>query len=113
MAMALGFWMWGLGALPPIARAEKPVEQWGIFEIALDGVSTGKPFLEVDLSARFSRGDRALTVSGFYDGDGDYRIRFMPDQQGRWRYETRSNRPELDGKADGPMARRPGRKSDR
>ena len=35
---------------------------------------------------------------GFYDGDGIYRVRFMPDTQGEWRYHTRSNRAELDGK---------------
>ena len=83
LVVALGFWMLGLGALPAIARADEPVEQWGIFEIALEGVSTGNPFLDVDLSARFSQGDRVLTVPGFYDGDGVYRIRFMPDGQGR------------------------------
>src|SRR6185369_2760851 len=31
-------------------------------------------------------------------GDGTYRVRFMPPAQGAWRYETRSNRKELDGK---------------
>src|SRR4051812_46581309 len=41
LAVALGFWVLGLGALPAIARAEEPVEQWGIFEIALNGTSTG------------------------------------------------------------------------
>src|SRR5262249_11900045 len=33
-----------------------------------------------------------------YDGDGVYRLRFMPDRPGAWRYTTRSNRAELDGK---------------
>src|SRR4051812_11866168 len=62
LAVALGLWMLGLGAFPASAHAEEPVEQWGIFEIALEGVSTGNPFLDVDLSARFSQGDRVLTV---------------------------------------------------
>jgi len=31
-------------------------------------------------------------VPGFYDGEGVYRVRFMPDTTGAWRYETKSNR---------------------
>jgi hypothetical protein len=37
-------------------------------------------------------------VAGFYDGDGTYRLRFMPTEQGRWHYTTHRNRPELDSK---------------
>jgi hypothetical protein len=36
-------------------------------------------------------------VEGFYDGDGLFRLRFMPDQEGMWQYCTRSNLSELDG----------------
>src|SRR5439155_1526335 len=39
-----------------------------------------------------------IVAEGFYDGEGTYRIRFMPQQQGRWQYETQSNRAELNGK---------------
>jgi hypothetical protein len=94
--LALGLWAC-LGAFPAVAGAVPPVEQWGIFELRLDGPSAGNPFTEVDLTARFSQGDRAVTVTGFYDGDGVYRVRFMPDRPGEWRFETESNRPELDG----------------
>jgi hypothetical protein len=97
LVLALGLWAC-LGAGLRAAAAGETVEQWGLYEIRLDGPSSGNPFTEVELSARFSRGDRAVTVAGFYDGDGVYRVRFMPEQQGQWRYETRSNRPELDGK---------------
>jgi len=37
-------------------------------------------------------------VDGFYDGEGVYRIRFMPDVEGEWSYTTRSNHPDLDGR---------------
>jgi len=87
----------GLGAARMATSA--PVEQWGIFEVELSGPTTGNPFTEVDLSARFTQAEKTVTVSGFYDGDGTYRIRFLPESQGRWRYVTRSNRPELDGKS--------------
>ncbi len=88
-----------LAACPPAPAAENVpvVEQWGIYEIALKGPSAGNPFLDVELSSRFTHKDQAVTVAGFYDGAGVYRIRFMPAQQGTWRYQTRSNRAELNG----------------
>jgi hypothetical protein len=69
-----------------------------VFELALKGPAEGNPFTEVELSARFAQGNRTLQVAGFYDGDGVYKIRFMPEAVGPWRYETTSNRPELAGK---------------
>lgn len=72
-------------------------ERWQIFEVSLDGPSSGNPFLDVTLSATFSYQNRVLEPDGFYDGDGVYRIRFMPDTPGEWTYVTKSNVPELDG----------------
>lgn len=75
-----------------------PVEQWGTAEIELAGPKDGNPFVDVELSATFRQGQRSLQVAGFYDGDGKYKIRFMPDAAGTWEYETRSNRGALSGK---------------
>ena len=75
------------------------VEQWGVFELALTGNAEGNPFQEVQLSAHFSYKHRTVEVDGFYDGDGVYRVRFMPDVQGEWRYHTVSNLAALDGQA--------------
>ncbi len=74
------------------------VERWGIFELSLSGPSGGNPFVDVRISAEFRLGQRVFRPEGFYDGDGVYRIRFMPDRPGRWTYVTRSDRRELDGK---------------
>ena len=74
------------------------IERWDIFELTLDGPTEGNPFIDVDLRAEFRYGHRVLPVEGFYDGDGTYRIRFMPDEVGEWQYQTRSNAPELDGR---------------
>ncbi len=74
-------------------------EQWGIFELSLTGSAAGNPFLDVQFSAHFSYKHRTIEVDGFYDGDGVYRVRFMPDVQGEWRYVTHSNLAELNGKA--------------
>lgn len=73
------------------------VERWDIFELTLEGPSSGNPFIDVTISAQFSHQDRVVAVNGFYDGDGNYKIRFMPDVPGVWNYVTKSNVPELDG----------------
>ena len=88
--------------------AEPPdIEQWGIFEITLNGPATGNPFTDVRLAARFSRGSDSIEATGFYDGNGVYRIRFMPDKQGQWHYTTLSNSPDLDGKTGQFMVTNP------
>lgn len=77
--------------------ASTVVERWGIFDLALPGPAEGNPFVDVTLSAEFSYKNRVVRVDGFYDGNGTYRVRCMPDVLGDWRYVTHSNRPELDG----------------
>src|ERR1700733_1302627 len=82
----------------PDARDDsRAVEQWGLFELSLRGPSSGKPFKDVSLSAEFTHQHRTIQVTGFYDGDGAYRIRFMPDMQGSWTYVTSSDAKELNG----------------
>ncbi len=73
------------------------IEQWDIFELLLHGSTAGNPFLEVELTAQFTNQERVIEVDGFYDGNGIYRIRFMPDAQGAWQYRTRSNQATLNG----------------
>jgi hypothetical protein len=78
-------------------QASTPIERWGRFELTLAGPQDGNPFLDVEFAAEFAFAHRSSDVAGFYDGDGRYCVRFMPDAIGTWRYRTRSNRPELDG----------------
>ena len=73
------------------------VEKWDYFERTLRGPETGNPFLEVTLEADFTQSGRLVHVSGFYDGEGNYKLRFMPDREGEWQYVTRSNAPALNG----------------
>jgi hypothetical protein len=77
------------------------VERWGVFETTLEGPAGGNPFIEVTLSAEFAYRNRTLMVDGFYDGAGIYRLRFMPDTVGEWRFVTHSNCPTLDGRTGG------------
>ena len=79
-------------------HAADSVEQWGAFEFALSGPTNGNPFIDVKFSARFTQGTNSVTANGFYDGDGIYRVRFMPETTGRWTYKTASNARKLNGK---------------
>jgi len=84
------------------------VEQWGVFELELPGEAGGNPFVDVTFQARFSHGHRTVAVNGFYDGDGLYRVRFMPDVPGEWTYETQSNCEALNGRAGSFVCVAPG-----
>lgn len=76
------------------------VEQWEAIELSFAGPSSGNPFLDVQFSVEFRRDYRKLTVAGFYDGEGVYRVRFMPDTVGEWTFTTHSNAPALNGKTE-------------
>jgi len=80
--------------LPP-----EKVERWGIFEISMNGPKAGNPFIDVELSSQFKCNDQIIEANGFYDGNGIYRIRFMPDTLGTWSYVTKSNCPDLNEKS--------------
>ena len=80
------------------ARSEQSIEQWGVFELALNGPTNGNPFTDIKFSVRFWQRQSETEANGFYDGDGVYRARFMPDKPGEWNYVTVSSSPELNGK---------------
>jgi hypothetical protein len=77
----------------------KTVEQWGVFEVEAKGPSGGNPFVDVRFGAKFTLGHRSLEVTGFYDGDGVYKVRFSPDTVGHWSFQTVGSVPELQGTA--------------
>ncbi|WP_159885074.1 DUF5060 domain-containing protein [Paenibacillus puerhi] len=81
--------------------AAEAVPCWGRFEGRFEGPRTGNPYREVTFYAEFRCGNRAVEAEGFYDGEGIYKLRFMPDTPGVWTYETRSNSPQLDGQRGG------------
>ena len=91
----------GILAGTPILFAQQRAntERWGVYEIALTGPSGGNPFSDVRVAAQFGYRNRVVDVEGFYDGDGTYRVRFMPDEIGDWSYLTSSNAPALHGKS--------------
>ena len=72
------------------------VKKYDIFDVCLQA-KVEKPF-DIPLKARFTAPDGTrITVWGFYDGDDRFLIRFMPEQEGNYTYETLSPVPALHG----------------
>lgn len=76
---------------------DNKIEQWGIYELQIQGPEKGNPFVDVYLFAEFRLKDKIYKPAGFYDGKGIYKVRFMPDTIGEWSYTTSSNAASLDG----------------
>lgn len=87
-----------LCGLHHFAWAQQSVPKYGVYEITLPGPAAGNPFANLELSATFKQGDKTYRPEGFYDGEGVYKIRFMPDREGTWSYTTHSNFAELNNK---------------
>lgn len=78
-------------------QSMEKIERWGIFEVSARGPQNGNPFIDVNIRAAFEYKNRTVEVDGFYDGEGIYKVRFMPDVEGLWTYTIRSNSKEIDG----------------
>lgn len=77
--------------------SDSTISKWDFFQLDLSGPSDGNPYLDVVLEANFTQGDTVVRVPGFYDGDGRYVVRFMPQSEGEWNYVTSSPVAELFG----------------
>jgi hypothetical protein len=84
-------------------KLHEVVSCWGVWELPLPvRMNNDTNSFDIVVKAVFQKGNRMLTVFGFFDGFDDagcgmYKIRFMPDSQGEWIYSTVSNMEELDG----------------
>ncbi|MDN7146297.1 DUF5060 domain-containing protein [Liquorilactobacillus mali] len=78
----------------------KQIELWDYYELSLNGPVAGNPFIDVSLFGYFENNGRIFKVRGFYDGDGKYKIRYMPELEGQWTITTKSNIAELSGNKD-------------
>ncbi|HMB63263.1 MAG TPA: DUF5060 domain-containing protein [Eudoraea sp.] len=73
----------------------RTVERWDVFELTLQGPADGNPYMDSTIAAKFTNGSETVSVPGFYDGNGTYKIRFSPNALGDWSYVTESNVQEL------------------
>jgi hypothetical protein len=97
----------GLKADAPVYSER--VEQWGVQELTLRSLQTyNNPFADVNVQGLFRSGDREVVVDGFCDGDSIWRIRFMPESRGSWRFTTVSSDSDLAGKSGSFVVVAPG-----
>lgn len=62
------------------------VRKWDVFEVSVAGPSDGNPFLDQSLKGIFSSKNQSAVVDGFYDGNGIYKVRFMPSFEGKYTF---------------------------
>ena len=62
------------------------VEKWDVWEVSFRGPMDGNPFTDHHVTGVFTGKNESHQVDGFYDGDGVYRVRFMPSFEGTYSF---------------------------
>ena len=84
--------------------ADKEVPKWQRFELTLESSANyTNPFQEAQLDATFTApSGQTRKAPGFWDGKNTWKIRFSPNETGKWTYKTacsdKSNKA-LDGQS--------------
>jgi hypothetical protein len=60
------------------------MKQYEIYEATFTGPVLKENYAEVDLQGEFALNGKTSTVQGFYDGNGIYKVRYMPLETGGW-----------------------------
>jgi hypothetical protein len=98
MRDAIRYWALWFAAMTPGAAVT--IEQYYSNDFSFQAQASGNPF-DVDLVGEFTGpGGVHLSVPGFYDGNGVWKIRFSPTSLGTWSLRTRSSLPALNGRAE-------------
>ncbi|MHC1772872.1 MAG: DUF5605 domain-containing protein [Flexilinea sp.] len=69
----------------------KQVERWDVLEISCPGNSDKNPFVDYYIQCLFRCKSQTVTVDGFYDGSGIYKVRFMPSFEEEYTFEVAGN----------------------
>ncbi len=65
------------------------MKQYETFELVFSGRMPEDSWAQIDLTAEFACGETVKTVRGFYDGEGRYVVRFLPEAAGEWHWRVR------------------------
>jgi len=95
-------------------------KQWHVVTLTFDGAhaseqSDPNPFLDYRLDVTFSKGKKRYVVPGYFATDGNagqtgsteggkWRVHFVPDEQGQWRYSAALRMGEDVAVSDDPKA---------
>lgn len=77
------------------------IEKWGVLELSRPGKNDGNPFRDYKIIAVFKSEREEKNVTGFYDGDGVYKVRFMPSYEGIYTYHISGNFADYIEEAEG------------
>lgn len=69
----------------------KTVERWGVYEVSAKGFFDKNPFVDYNIKGIFKGEHETVEADGFYDGDGIYKVRFMPSFEGEYSFELSGN----------------------
>jgi hypothetical protein len=72
------------------------VERWDVLEVTLEGPKEGNPFVDQWVKGTFRGKNETVEAQGFYDGEGVYKVRFMPSFEGEYTYETTGSFPQAE-----------------
>ena len=64
------------------------MKQYEMFELIFSGKALTDNWAQIGLTADFSCGNVCKTVKGFYDGEGRYIVRFLPETAGQWQWKV-------------------------
>jgi hypothetical protein len=86
--------------LAAAAASGATIEQYHSHDFVFIASTPGNPF-DVELAGAFIGPDGVrLSVPGFYDGEGVWKIRFSPTRRGEWSLRTTSSLEALNGKTE-------------
>lgn len=69
----------------------KTIEKWDVLEVTVNGPKEGNPFCDQWIKGTFGCKNEKKTVDGFYDGDGVYKVRFMPSFTDEYTFEIEAS----------------------
>ena len=79
----------GIGCGPGVTEPEGPaVSLWGRWEQSFSSPDADPGRTNLTVQLRSPSGEQR-EAAGFWDGGTTWRVRFMPDEEGTWRYETK------------------------
>lgn len=67
------------------------VEKWCVYEVTVEGRSDKNPFVDYNIKGLFQGKNEKVEVDGFYDGEGTYKVRFMPSFEGDYSFKIYGN----------------------
>lgn len=72
---------------------QNEVGKWDIFEVVCEGPRQGNPFTEQWIKGVFTGKSETAEADGFYDGNGIYKVRFMPSFEGEYHFSLKAGFP--------------------